>query len=124
ARGAKRARRRKPRGCRTHTAGRSARDVSMAASLPSRWMERAEGQAPGGAPSETRWRHAEMALQHGYAEEPAATQVPVCPMDPGDGGGADREEIRHPSGPELGGPPVGAAWHYPAKAAVPCDRAG
>ena len=36
----------------------------------------------------------------------------------------DREKVWHSSGPELGGPTVGAAWHYPAKAAVPCDRAG
>ena len=62
-----------------------------------------------------------MALQHGDAEEPAATQVSVRPMDPGDGGGADREEIRHPPGQELGGAPVGAAWHYPAKTAVSVD---
>src|SRR5450631_1497971 len=40
------------------------------------------------------------------------------------GGRADREKVWHPSGSELGGSPVGAAWHYPAKAAVPCDRAG
>src|SRR5271170_1933317 len=89
----------------------------------SRWMECTEGEAPGGASAETRRRHAEMALQHGDAEEPAATQVSVRPMDPGDGGGADREEIRHPPGQELGGAPVGAAWHYPAKAAVSGDRA-
>ena len=34
------------------------------------------------------------------------------------------EKVWHSSGPELGGPPVGATWHYPAKAAVPGDRAG
>src|SRR5580765_4587723 len=119
ARGAKRARRRKPRGCRTHTAGRVTRDVPMAGALPSRRMERPEGEAAVGASAETRRPHVEVALQHGYPKEPAATQISVRAMDPRDGGGADREEVRHPPGQELGGPAVGAARHYPAKAAVP-----
>ena len=34
------------------------------------------------------------------------------------------KEIRHPPGHELGGPPVGTAWHHTAKAVVPGDRAG
>src|ERR1700722_9412638 len=87
----------------------------MAGALPSRWVECAEGEVVGGAPTEIERQYAEVALQHGDTEEPSAVQIPVRAVDPGDGGGVDREKVWHPSGQELGGPPVGAARNYPAK---------
>src|ERR1700721_344726 len=92
-RGAKRAGRRQPRGCGPHVACDAARDVSLAGALPSRWMERPEGEAAGGTAAKAGRRHAEMALPDGDPEEPAATEIPVRALDPGDGGRADREKV-------------------------------
>src|ERR1700688_1693647 len=118
-RGAERARWRKPRGCGTDITGHPPRDVSVAGAVPSRWVERAEGEAPGGASAEIERRHAEMALQYDNPEEPAATPISVRTMDPGDGSGADQQRIWHSIRQDRGGPTAGAARHYTAKAAVP-----
>jgi len=45
----------------------------MAGAVPSRWVERAEGEAPGGASAEIERRHAEMALHDDNPEEPGAS---------------------------------------------------
>src|ERR1700722_12435964 len=107
-----------------HVACHAAGDVSLAGALPSRWVERPEGEAAGGTAAKAGRRHAEMALPDGDPEEPAATEIPVRALDPGDGGRADRAKVWCPSGQELSGAAVGATGHHPAKAAVPGDRAG
>src|SRR6202166_2311622 len=94
-RGAERARWRKPRGCRTDITGHPPRDVSMAGAVPSRWVERAEGEAPGGASGEIERRHAEMALHYDNPEEPAATPISAGSMDPRHGSGTDEDRVWH-----------------------------
>ena len=65
-------------------------------------MGSVESQAAVWTSAETRWEEAEVDLRHGDAKEPTAAQVPICIVDPRDGGHADQGQVQHLVEPGLG----------------------
>src|SRR5215831_13079530 len=61
-----------------------------------------------------------MGLRHGDTKEPIAAQVCICPMDAGNGGKADQEQIQYLIESSLCGTTLGATWDHPSEAAASC----
>src|SRR6516162_2402215 len=61
-----------------------------------------------------------MGLRHGDTKEPIAAQVCICPMDAGNGGKADQEQIQYLIESSLCGTTFGATWDHPSEAAASC----
>ena len=65
-----------------------------------------------------------MGLRHGDTKEPIAAQVCICPMDAGNGGKADQEQIQYLIESSLCGTTFGATWDHPSEAAGVGTRRG
>src|SRR4051812_50161670 len=77
----------KPRGCRTDITGHTPRDVSMAGAVPSRRVEWAEGQTPGGAVPGN-WRGAGGKAPHHQKPQKTPPKADlICLFDTGEGCG-------------------------------------
>ncbi len=111
ARGAARARWRKPRCGRSNAWCGADRHVQIAGAIPAWRFGRPESQASSWTSAETRWPGIAVGLQHGDAEEPAAIEIRVCAVDARDGWKTDQGQVR--CGVERGvrGTAFGSARH-------------